>query len=49
MTDEICGYQWELLEPNEEDRQNKTTHLCRQEPGHNWVHQCACGEMCAEH
>jgi len=38
-----CDHAWPLLDPNEEDRRNDITHLCRKEPGHEGGHLCGCG------
>jgi hypothetical protein len=41
-----CGFRWPLLDPNEEDSANGTTHWCRLPPDHgDDVHVCACGEI----
>lgn len=44
MTSQVrCDHRWPLLDPNEEDLANGTTHWCRRDPGHGDDHQCACG------
>lgn len=43
MTASECGYRWPLVDPNEEDRRNGTTHVCRHDAGHDDEHRCACG------
>lgn len=39
----LCDYKWELLEPNEEDREMFRHHWCRFLAGHDQEHQCICG------
>jgi hypothetical protein len=39
----VCDHRWLLLDPNEEDRANGTTHRCCAPSGHREDHRCACG------
>jgi hypothetical protein len=38
-----CDYRWPLLNPNEEDQANLTSHACRFDLDHEDGHQCVCG------
>jgi len=45
MGEQRCGYTWELLDPNDEDRALARTHVCRLFEGqHRTHHVCACGD-----
>lgn len=40
----MCGFSWPLLDPNDEDRANLTTHTCRLDDAHALPHRCHCGD-----
>lgn len=42
--DPECQHAWALVDPNEEDRRNGTTHHCVLAPGLHLTHRCVCGD-----